>query len=501
MKKGIFIALLVSLCCSGTMVGQNSGKVQMKEARENLDKEEYVRARYLFIQAYQSLVREQNLQEAVACGVQGAALYTRENLYNEAFDLLRRVEQSVLSGAQSEASRINALRYPITKERMRMYVQMKRAPKAKEQLDRLEELADAAKNDSLESDLLYTKAIYYYTFGNIAQGDAALRSLIAQYSGLKNYNQVKTCYLALIDVGRKANSARMVSRAYDSFISWNDSIQAVSAQAKYNELDNRYQQCLKTIEEKDGSLTTKQYIIVGLGILSAVLAVVLVLGALLLFRFILLTRKQKKENVALDERNRLKTQFVRNITAQMQPALQHLDSGQPAVKAMTQYLQHIQELADLEDSLKEPDEMQERNISVFCERLMDQIRPYVQSEVSLVVHAPKLSVSINEEHLERLLGHLLRNAALHTPAGGKITLEFRKRGAHVHQFLVTDTGAGIPEEKRAKLFLPFTEVKDLMRGDGLGLPICALLAQKMNGSLALDSEYVKGARFVVDLHV
>ena len=124
MKKGIFIALLVSLCCSGTMVGQNSGKVQMKEARENLDKEEYVRARYLFIQAYQSLVREQNLQEAVACGVQGAALYTRENLYNEAFDLLRRVEQSVLSGAQSEASRINALRYPITKERMRMYVQM-----------------------------------------------------------------------------------------------------------------------------------------------------------------------------------------------------------------------------------------------------------------------------------------------------------------------------------------------------------------------------------------
>ena len=143
----------------------------------------------------------------------------------------------------------------------------------------------------------------------------------------------------------------------------------------------------------------------------------------------------------------------------------------------------------------------DRHAFKLGERLMDQIRPYVQSEVSLVVHAPKLSVSINEEHLERLLGHLLRNAALHTPAGGKITLEFRKRGAHVHQFLVTNTGAGIPEEKRAKLFLPFTEVKDLMRGDGLGLPICALLAQKMNGSLALDSEYVKGARFVVDLHV
>lgn len=501
MKKGIFVALFVTLCCSGPVFGQQSGMDQMKEARENLEKEEYIRARYLFIQAYQSLARQNNLPDAVACGVQGAALYSRENLYNEAFDLLRRVEQSVLAASAPEGTQAQTLRYPITKERMRMYVQMNRAPKAKEQLDRLEELADGSKNDSLESDLLYTKAIYYYTFGNVAQGDAALRTLIAQYSGLTNYNQVKECYRALIDVGRKANSARMVARAYDSFISWNDSVQALSAQAKYKELDDRYQGCLKTIEEKDGALSTKQYIIVGLGVLAAVLTVVLVLGGLLLFRFILLTRKQKKENAVLEERNRLKTKFIRNITAQMQPALQHLDAGLPAVQAMANYLSHIQELADLEDRIKEPDEMQEQDVSAFCERLMEQIRPSVQPEVSLVVRAPKLSVAIHEQHLERLLGHLLLNAALHTPSGGKITLEFRKRGAHVHQFLVTDTGDGIPEEKRAMLFQPFAGVKDLMHGDGLGLPICALLAQKMKGALTLDTEYVKGARFIVDLHV
>ena len=66
--------------------------------------------------------------------------------------------------------------------------------------------------------------------------------------------------------------------------------------------------------------------------------------------------------------------------------------------------------------------------------------------------------------------HLLENAAEYTPAGGKIWLDFKKRGAHTHQFIISDTGCGIPEEQRENIFKPFTEVKDLTQGDGLGLP-------------------------------
>lgn len=103
--------------------------------------------------------------------------------------------------------------------------------------------------------------------------------------------------------------------------------------------------------------------------------------------------------------------------------------------------------------------------------------------------------------MEQLLLHLLKNAAYHTPEGGKIWLDFKKRGAHTHQFVVTDTGCGIPEEQRANLFKPFSEIKDLTKGDGLGLPICALMAIRMNGSLTLDTNYTKGARFILELHV
>jgi two-component sensor histidine kinase len=161
---------------------------------------------------------------------------------------------------------------------------------------------------------------------------------------------------------------------------------------------------------------------------------------------------------------------------------------------------HIQELSELETTLSEPYEMQEKNISTFCEGIMDKIKGMTQEDVTLTVNAPKLNVKINPEQLERVLLHLLENAAEYTPAGGKIWLDFKKRGAHTHQFIISDTGCGIPEEQRENIFKPFTEVKDLTQGDGLGLPICSLIATKMNGSLTLDSSYNKGARFVLELH-
>ena len=84
--------------------------------------------------------------------------------------------------------------------------------------------------------------------------------------------------------------------------------------------------------------------------------------------------------------------------------------------------------------------------------------------------------------------------------GEKKFKDFKKRGAHTHQFIISDTGCGIAEEQRENIFKPFTEVKDLTQGDGLGLPICALIAAKMDGSLTLDSSYAKGTRFVLELH-
>ena len=131
---------------------------------------------------------------------------------------------------------------------------------------------------------------------------------------------------------------------------------------------------------------------------------------------------------------------------------------------------------------------------------MDEIRDKVKSGVNLTVNAVKMNVDINKEMVSHVLSHLLNNAAKFTPEGGAITLEFKKRGPRTFQFLVSNTGERIPEEKHEDVFKPFLEIRDLTKGDGLGLPICKQMALKMNGDLDIDPQFTKGTRFVLELH-
>lgn len=501
MRKAFTIILLAALCCCAVgATAQERADELMKQAQESLAQKEYIKARYLFLQAYNAFAAKDQYAKAVECGINASGLYHRENYYQEAFEVLRRIDSFVGTGESKSGKPMPALRYPVTKERLRMYIKLKNPARAKEQLARLEETAQAARTDSLANDLLYTQADYYYTFGMNAQGDDAINRLIGKYKEQKNYAKVDECYKTLIDIARKANNAPLVARTYDKYILWSDSVKALTAQDELNVLKQKYDESLATIQEKDDSLSGRQYIIIGLCVLAAILAAALILGAIVLMRFILLTRKQKKAIDIANEHNELKTQFIRNISAQMEPTLNTLDQKQPGVKALHLFSEHIQELSELESTLAEPYEMEEKNINTFCEGLMEQIKGAVKPEVALTVNAPKLNVKICPEQLEAVLLHLLRNAAKYTPAGGKIWLDFKKRGAHTHQFIVSDTGCGIPEEARENIFKPFTEVKDLTQGDGLGLPICSLKATKMNGSLTLDAGYTKGARFVLELH-
>lgn len=500
MRKIITVLFLAAFCICSQAYSQTRADEQMKQAQENLAKKEYIKARYLFLQAYNAFSSQGKYDKAVECGVNASALYHRENYYKEAFELLRGAELLVTDGEQKSGKTMPALRFRINKERLQMYINLKNPARAKEQLAKLEETAKAARNDSLSNDLLYTQANYYYTFGMNSQGDAYINRLIGQYKEQKNYAKVDESYKTLIDIARKANNAGLVARTYDKYILWTDSVKALTAQDELNVLKRKYDESLQTIEEKDSSLSAKQYIIIGLCILAGLLAAVLVLAGIVLLRFVLLTRKQKKAIQIANEHNELKTQFIQNISAQMEPTLNTLDGTQPGVRALKGFAEHIQELSDLENTLSEAYEMREISINTFCESVMDKIKSGLKPDITTAVNAPKLSVKTNPEQLERILLHLLNNAAEFTPEGGKIWLDFKKRGAHTHQFIISDTGTGIAEEEQADLFKPFTKVKDLTEGDGLGLPICSLIATKMNGSLTLDSSYTKGCRFVLELH-
>ena len=495
------ILLFFSLLFAGNVLAQERADELVKQADEHLSKREYIKARFNYLQAYRAYLAKNNISQAVECGINVVSLYHRELLYKEAYEVLSDISKHIDEAEKASGKPLPELRFLVTRERLRMSIKQKNKANAEKHVENLAVNARAANNDSINRELLISQTDYYYTFGMTTKGDAALNQLVSQFVQIGDHEQARQCYKTVIGIARKAGNAALVERTYDKYILWNDSVNALEMQDRLNALKLKFDESLDTIQEKETSLATRQYIIVGLCALSAILAALLVIGIIVLLRFILLTRKQKKAIAVANEHNELKSHFIRHISDQMEPTLATLPQELPGVKALHSFSAHIQEMSDLELTLTETYELEECNMSTFCEAVMDKVRGHTQADVSLTVNAPKLSVKVSPEPLEQVLVHLLLNAAEHTPAEGKIWLDFKKRGAHTQQFIVSDTGPGIPEEKRDTLFKPFAEVKNLTEGDGLGLPICSLKATKMNGTLTLDTAYTKGARFVLELHM
>ena len=501
MKRKVFILFLNLLFCISSTMAQEIAKSELHQRAEaESQKGNVPGTRSLYIRAYEDYANKGMMRQGVECGVKASTLYYKENMYKEAFDLLRVIDQSITSDRKDSFSDREGMYYLTSKERMQMYIKMRRSEKALEHLNSMDRHANASNDENLKNDLLYNKAIYYYTFGQTEKGNAAFKEMAGKMTATKEYDKVDEVYQTLIANGRRSNNASLVAQSYSSYIVWKDSVNALKAADEINALKQTIDKNEATIAEKDSSLASRQMIIIGLCILLAILAAALVVGAIILLRYIFLTNKQKKTIKMANENNALKAKFISNISAQLDPALRKLDSTIPEVAALQNFSSHIQTLSELECSTEENLETEEIQIAQFCEDLMEQIRDKVKADVSLKINAPKMSVMLNRKYVTHILLHLLNNAAEYTPEGGHITLDFKKRSVHKYQFLVLDTGSSIPEEKQEDVFKAFLEIKDLTKGDGLGLPICKQMAVKMNGDLTIDPTFTKGTRFVLDLY-
>lgn len=116
----------------------------------------------------------------------------------------------------------------------------------------------------------------------------------------------------------------------------------------------------------------------------------------------------------------------------------------------------------------------------------------------------------DEQRLRQVLANLLANARLHTPAGTHVWVKLLQEGDE-YRIVVADNGPGISPQLRGKLFERFTRA-DASRNrqggsTGLGLAICAAIAQAHGGSVQLaDSasyldDAAQGACFVLSLPV
>lgn len=109
--------------------------------------------------------------------------------------------------------------------------------------------------------------------------------------------------------------------------------------------------------------------------------------------------------------------------------------------------------------------------------------------------------------VNQILLNLISNAYKFTPKGGSIIVEVKENGVHDNKlylnFRVSDTGCGMNEDLKRRLFKPFEQenasTTKEFGGSGLGLSITKNLVSLMNGAIKFDSEKDKGTTFYVDI--
>ena len=442
-----------------------------------------------------------NLKKSVEDGIKTSIQQTENREWKEAFATCRALDSMIAIEEQKSKKATPELHYLVSKERLRMYMRLNNAEQSKLQVEKLEDFAERAKQDEVSEDLLMTKAGYYQKFGMNDKSLQCYKQLVQKRSQGKDEQGVDKCYqdmLAQAKTGKNASLTRALERLYTN---WQDSIKAVKAAQELQALQNEYSASQNLLAEKESTISTQKGGIIFLCILAAALA-----GGLLFFIGIMLKnirqiKKLKKSLSIANDNNEQKSKLINNIGEQITPSLDAIEGGnvKKHVQALKDLMQHIQAYMELESTREERYEMKDMNIQALCEGIMNKAKESFRPDVVATLNVPRVNVRTNAEALENVLLYLLGNAAIHTETG-KITLEFKKRSAHSGQFIVTDTGTGIPEEKRLTLFKPFAEVQDLTKGDGLGLPTCSLIAYKLNGTLRLDEEYKKGTRFILELH-
>lgn len=119
-------------------------------------------------------------------------------------------------------------------------------------------------------------------------------------------------------------------------------------------------------------------------------------------------------------------------------------------------------------------------------------------EIAWSVAADVAVVRADEGRLRQILFNLAGNAVKFTPDGG-VAISVSRSGDAL-AFVVEDTGPGVPEAARARIFEEFghADSTDATRHDGagLGLAVARRLAEAMGGSLSVDDRPGGGARFV-----
>lgn len=175
-----------------------------------------------------------------------------------------------------------------------------------------------------------------------------------------------------------------------------------------------------------------------------------------------------------------------------------------ALRNLDRLLDFVNDLLDFQKLKQGALQLDYDNASVesLVNSAVDFVRPALQAKnIDISLEGDEITMWCDPKKLIQLLTNLLANAIQYTPRDGQISVNWAPAEGSI-ELSVTDSGPGIAEEYRKKVFEAFEQTPEAARrgeGTGLGLAICKLICDAHNGSISVESETGKGSKFIVKI--
>lgn len=139
------------------------------------------------------------------------------------------------------------------------------------------------------------------------------------------------------------------------------------------------------------------------------------------------------------------------------------------------------------------------NLTELLDESVAEYAHQVPSGVELLTNYPAHDslVELDKLRIKQILSNFLSNALKNTTTGHvEVFYEVDHQSVRIG---VKDTGRDIPQNMLEKIFERFEKLDSFAQGAGLGLPICKLIVEKMNGRILVDSQLGIGTTFIIEL--
>ena len=415
-------------------------------------------------------------------------------------------------------------------------------PAAEKMLKECRELFDQDKRlDSLKKRFYRTESFYYQRSKQFMKALEATEKQEAEEQRLNEYAMNGEQYRIKGEIYKQMGRPEEAIKFLQKYIGVDDSLKIANEQLASSEFATLLNVEKLNAEKKELMLQAKEKELRNKTTLIISLVILLGILFLFLYRESRLNRKLKTSESELKIKNeelthsreelrkardlaeansQMKTTFIQSMSHEIRTPLNsiigfsqvlsdHYGNEETKefvniIKANTddllRLITDVLTLSELDQYDKLPTDIK-TDINMICQLSIEVARMQKRDTVEFFFKPERENLMIlsNPERISQLLTNLAHNATKFTTHGSiELTysvLETEKK----LEISITDTGIGVPKEKQEAVFERFYKMNSFSQGTGLGLSISRTIAEKLGGSLRIDSFYTDGCRMVLTL--